>query len=520
MADYLIGIDAGTTNVKAGLFLTSGELFSQGSSGYETFVPGKLMAEQKPADWWNAAVHAITHMLEGVFDKDKDRILSVSVSSQAPSLTAMSKDGTILRDALIWMDRRAEKEMEEILELVGRERFTQITGAAPDSFYLLPKLYWYKMHEPQLYGQTDCILQTNGYINYCLTGEKSYDISHALLSLCVDVKRRAFSKEISEAVGIDFEKILPPISKNESVIGYVTHDASEITLIPEGTPVTAGTTDTIASLLSFGICSPNDAAEITGTSTLAFFAHGGKLTNPGKLMLKQSPISTIPTILNAPINATGASVRWFLDNFGMEKEAQMTGQDAYTLFTQSAKRAAPGSGGVLYFPYLMGERGPLWNTYARGMFIGMTLQTSRDDLARAVLEGTAYALRHLMEEAKKLGAEPESIRVSGGGSKNQLWLKIKASILKIPVLVPDEKCGNAILGDALLAGKAAGVYEDLGKTSREIVQIKKVIEPDSEWAAVYDRMYPYYRKLYEDLDEDLCQMAGVMKEIQKNQHLE
>ena len=515
MAEYLIGIDVGTTNAKAGLFSTDGELVSSASGGYKICSRGEVMAEQNPGDWWRAVCCASKKMLEGVFCPEHDKILGVSVSSQAPTLVAVSEEGRVLRNAIIWMDRRADRELEELLDKVGRERFRAITGAAWDSFYLLPKLYWYRLNEPELYSRTDCVLQANGYINYCLTGEKSFDISHALLSLCMDVRSGTFSKELSEAAGISFEKIFPPVSDNGEVIGRVSQMAFEATGIPKGTPVAAGATDTIASLLSFGISEPGDSAEITGTSTLAFFAHGEKLTDPGRLMLKPSPVSTISSILNAPVNATGASVRWFMDTFGIEQEAGRTGRDAYEIFTESAARANPGSGGILYFPYLMGERGPLWNTYARGMFIGMTLQSARDDMARAVLEGTSYALRHLLSEAERLGARPCSMRVSGGGARNLLWLKIKASVLRIPVLVPDEKCGNAILGDALLAGKAAGIYDDLGKASRDMVKIQKVIEPEPQWADVYDKLYPYYRKLYDDLDCDLNSMAHTMEEVRK-----
>lgn len=517
MAEYLIGIDVGTTNVKAGLFLPTGELCSSGSSGYPTHVGEGLRAEQNPMDWWNAVIYASKMMLRDVFHPDRDRILGISVSSQAPSLVAISRGGEVLRDALIWMDRRAEAELGEIIDKIGEKEFRRITGAAPDSFYLLPKLYWYKKHEPDLYDKTDCILQTNGWINYCLTGEKSFDMSHAMLSLCVDVENCCFSKNMEEITGVKFARIFPEISKNEAIIGNVSHTASVVTGIPEGTPVTAGTTDTIASLLSFGISKPNDAAEITGTSTLAFFAHKEKLTDPGRLMLKKSPVSTIPTILNAPINATGASVKWFLDTFGVEEKAKGMGRDVYEIFTESAGRAEAGSGGVIYLPYLMGERGPLWNTYARGMFIGMTLDTSRDDMARAVLEGTSFALRHLCEEAGKSGVHPKNIRVTGGGAKNSLWLKIKASVLGLPLLVLDEKCGNAIMGDALLAGKAAGIYGDLGKAGKKIARIERIIEPKRDWEEVYTRLYPYYRRFYEALDGELVQMAETMNTIRRKE---
>lgn len=513
MKEYLVGIDIGTTNVKAGLFSTKGELVSQGSASYRTYYPGRNRAEQNPEDWWNASVDAVRRMLSNVRGTDGYKILAISVSSQTPSLVAVDENGKPLRRAMIWMDRRADEELAKITGAVGAERFRQITGASPDVFYLLPKLYWYKRHEPENFRKTRWVLQANGYVNYCMTGEYCMDTSSALLTLCLDVKTGTYAEELEKAVGIKFAEIFPAIYENAEIIGSVNEKAAEVMGLEKGIPVVAGTTDTIAALLSFGLSEPGEAAEITGTSTLTFFTHGKPLSDPGRLMLKKSPLENIPTILNAPINATGASVKWYLENIGINQEEACTSNSIYEVFTENAKKAKPGSGGLIYFPYMMGERGPLWNSHAKGMLLGMTLDTTYREIARSILEGTAYALRHVRDEAKILGAEVRSIRASGGGAQNELWLEIKASVLNIPVLVPDEKCGNAILGDALLAGKAAGIYDSIGKVSKEIVGIRKVIEPNVQWVDVYEELYPYYRKMYEHLDEDLQQLEATMSTL-------
>ena len=513
MKEYLIGIDIGTTNVKAGLFSIKGDLVSQGSAGYQTHYPGRNMAEQNPNDWWEASVKAVRRMMWNLKHAKPYKLLAVSVSSQTPTLAAIDKDGNIVRNALIWMDRRAEQELTEILDKVGKDKFRKITGASPDSFYLLPKLYWYKKHEPENFERTKWVLQANGYVNYRMTDQVSFDTSSALLTLCQDVNTGTYAEEFEHATGICFREIFPPIYENTDIIGAISQSAAEEMGIPAGIPVAAGTTDTIAALLSFGLSEPGEAAEITGTSTLTFFAHGETLTDPGKLMLKKSPIESIPTILNAPINATGASVKWYLENIGINQEEAKSERDIYEVFTQNAQKVRPGSEGLLYFPYMMGERGPLWNSYAKGMFIGMTLDTTYKEIARSILEGTSYAVRHVCDEYRKLGGEPKCIRASGGGAKNELWLRIKASVLNMPVLLPDDKCGNAILGDALLAGKAAGVYEDLGKISKSIVGIQKIIEPDPEWTEIYNNLYPYYRNMYRHLEEDLIKLEETMKTL-------
>ena len=234
-------------------------------------------------------------------------------------------------------------------------------------------------------------------------------------------------------------------------------------------------------------------------------------------MTKPCAISGVPYVFDAPINTSGAALKWYLDALGeidREKAAALN-KNVYDYINEVAENVSAGSNGVMFFPYLLGERAPLWNSHARGMFIGMSLDTKHEDMTRAVFEGTAFALRHVVETVKASGGKVESLRITGGGSKSRTWSKIKASMLRVPVLTLDEKSGDVPFGDTLIAGNAVGVFPDLTKTISELITVREVIQPVDEWADIYDKLYPFYIDLYEALDKDLLRLRNRWIEINK-----
>ena len=220
---------------------------------------------------------------------------------------------------------------------------------------------------------------------------------------------------------------------------------------------------------------------------------------------KKCDLPGMPYIYDAPLSATGASLEWFLNTMGKEYElhASKNNIGRYEYMNIAAEKVKAGSNGVFYYPYLQGERAPLWNSYARGMFIGMSLGTTLDDMARAVLEGTAFAIRHVVEVIKDEGAKVSSLRITGGGAKSRTWSKIKAAMLGVPVLILDEKTGEVPFGDTLIAGKSVGIFENLSESIKELIDVKEVIEPDREWAEYYDDAFPYFKEMYLKLEETL-----------------
>lgn len=505
MEKYLLGIDVGTSTVKACCFTADFHLAAYGKGEYKTYFEGPSYAEQEPEDWWRAAADAIKKIAGQI--EGKGEIAGIAVSSQSPSLIPLDEKGNVLRRAMIWMDRRAEAESDYAANrLIGYERYRRILKSEPDAYYVLPKMLWYREHEPELYERTKIYLQVNGYINYKLTGKYSIDLIHAVAVQGMDYGKQQWSKEIEEAVDIPLREVLPAISKPFDIIGQVTAQAAKITGLKEGTPVAAGATDTISAYYGYGMVSDEGAAEMIGTSSILLFNSSKPLQDYGRLLVKPSPFQREKEILVAAINASGASVEWFRKLFSENGKEKLS----YDTLDRDAASVPPGAGKLIYFPYLSGERSPLFNSYAKGMFIGMTSSTGREHLARAVFEGTSYAVRHNFEEAAKRGVKPQYVVCAGGGAKSREWLKIKASVLNLPLKVMgDEDVDRAALGDAIFAGIGIGLVNTPEEAAKQAVRYKEIIEPNPKWVKIYDRLYPFYRSMYQHLENDLQRLEKI-----------
>lgn len=515
MRKLLLGIDAGTSSVKVCLYRKDCSLVASAKRAYPTCHPHPLYAEQDADQWWEAAVGAIREALGKAVGEG--RVAGIAVSSQSPTMLPVDRDGRPLRKAMIWMDRRAAEECSYLAhQCVGLERYRKILGADPDPYYVQAKLFWYREHEPELYAKTYQILQTNGYLNFKLTGVFSIDMIHAVSVQGMDIQTFTWSPEIETATGLPFQRLFPPISRCDEIIGTVHAAAAQETGLPEGCPVIAGATDAIAAFLGFGIYQEGKAATMIGTSTINFFPRKERVTDYGKLLLKPSPVENVGSLLVAPASTTGASIRWFADTFceDEQREAKKHGCSVFQIMDCRAEAAAPGSGGLIYLPYLSGERGPLWNSYARGMFIGLSLRSNKADMIRSVLEGTSFAVRHIMEENLRLGGRIDAVRVAGGGSESKIWMKIQSAVLNRPVEILDSRgVDQATLGDALLAGKAIGMIENMEEAAQRCIRVKAVIEPEDSWVQVYRELYPYYIDFYRRLDSGLMAFEQTVKKF-------
>lgn len=510
---YLIGMDLGTTNAKGALYDEKGRLVVAASGQYETCYPGEGWAQQNPEAWWSAARDIFRQIADAAGRERMKAVSGICISSQTPTLLPVDSAGRPLRDALIWMDSRAGQELSDILNTVGEERYMAVTGMRPAVSFLPPKLLWYKRHEPELFEKTACFLQVNGYINFKLTGELTMDRDQAALTQCLDAATGSWSQTISEAIGINIAGFFPEPADNSCIIGHVTEAAARETGLSAGTPVAAGSSDAIAAMYASGLTRLGEATEVSGTSSLVFAGTTALPKQDYRAGGHACALKDIPYVYNAPITATGASIKWYMDQFGLyeKQQAQESGRSEFDLLNEEALTAEPGSAGVMFFPYMMGERAPLWNDHAKGMFIGLSMHSRREDMIRAVFEGTAYALRSVLDVFKANGAGIDSLRVVGGGAKSETWLKIKASVLNLPILVLDKKTGDVPFGDALIAGLATGIYEDLTKSIHDIVTVERIIKPDPNWAAAYETRYPFFKEFYEKLDDTLVQYHKVIR---------
>jgi len=505
---YVLGMDCGTTNIKAIILSDAGEIIAEASRPSRPIYPGLGMHEQNADEWWKSAADIFKDLLIQAGFEKAQKIEGICISSHTVSMLPVDKDGKPLRNALIYQDERSNNELHEILDKVGRERFIRIVGGQPSVAFLPNKILWFMKNEPQLFAKTRYILQASSYINYKLTGVFSSDLDQATRTQCLDISTMKWSDEIAEAIGVDLNGILPPLYDVDEVIGTVTREASALTGLPEGIPVLAGCSDAIAAMQATGMCRLGDVGESSGTSSLVFVGSAKQSAPDVPVVTRPCPIDGIPWIFDAPITTTGASLKWYIEKMAGEERFYCSTNELniFNYLNELALKAEPGCGKLLYFPYLMGERAPLWNDHARGMFIGLSMTTSRSDLIRSVFEGTAFALRHVIETVRESGGCAESLRVCGGGAKSRTWNLIKASVLNMPVYVMDETSGDVPVGDCLIVGHKLGVFPNLEEASKKIIKTKEMILPDPAWVKVYDGLYPFYISMYKHLDEDLARL--------------
>lgn len=512
-APYLLGMDCGTTNIKAVLLGENG-VVAEASRPNRFLSPGPGMQEQDARHWWRNAAE-IFHDLRSQAGEAMANLRGICISSHTVSLLPLDENGEPLRNALTYQDTRSAGELEEILDAVGRDRFVSIVGGQPSVAFLPNKLLWYRRHEPELYARTACFLQASSYIVYKLTGQLTTDIDQASRTQCMDVATMGWSKEIAAAIGVDLDALLPAPRPVDEIVGAVTAGAAAETGIPEGVPVVAGCCDAMASIYAAGLSCLGEAAESSGTTSLVFVGGKNQSATDVPVVTRPCAIDGIPWIFDAPIQASGAAIRWFIDTLGAQEqaEAKAAGKDIYTYLNELALTARPGAGGLIFFPYLLGERAPLWNDHARGMFIGLSMTTSRAELVRSVFEGTSYALRHVIETVRKSGGEARLLRICGGGAKSRTWAMIKASVLHMPVYLLDDASGDVPVGDALIAGHRVGVFPDLTEAMDRVIKVKEVIDPIPQWEAAYDKIYPYYVDMYQHLDADLKRLKETVNQL-------
>lgn len=513
--NYLLGMDCGTTNIKAIILGEDGTVVAEASRPSKFMNPGPNMQEQDANEWWSNTVEIFRSLTEQAGHDRVKRIRGISVSSHTVTMLPVDAEGNPLRNAMTYQDNRSAEELHYIVDTIGFDRLVKIVGGQPAVAFLPNKILWFKKHEPELYAKTACFLQASSFINYKLTGKMTMDIDQATRTQCLDISTMEWSKEIGDVIGVDLDEKLPKPRLVDEIIGFVTEEAAKTTGLMEGVPVIAGCSDAMASMHATGMSRLGEAGESSGTTSLVFVGSDVKSAPDIPVVTKPCTIDGMPWIFDAPIQTSGAALKWFIEKMAAEEVTYAKEQNLniYTYLNELALESKPGAGGLFFFPYLLGERAPLWNEYARGMFIGMGMDMKRSDLVRAVFEGTAFALRHVIETVKEAGATAELLRICGGGAKSRTWCQIKASMLNMPVYVMDDKSGDVPVGDALIVGHKLGVFPELTKAAEKIVKVNEIIEPVEEWVEAYDKLYPYYVEMYKHLDTDLKSLKNTVDQL-------
>lgn len=504
MSKLMLGVDLGTTGLKTALVSSSGEPIAEAGVEYPTHYPHPNWAEQDPEDWWQALRTTVCEVMAH-YDQPDPALAGISISSQAPVIVPMSAGGQPLMSGIIWADKRAEAECEVLRSAVGEERMSQITANSISSFLAAPTYVWLKRHRPDVFSQTYKFLMANSYLNFRLTGRYTMDVSQSLLQLLVDASTNDWSLEILDALDLPIEKF-PKIHQCLDVIGEVNKEAAGELTIPVGTPVLAGTTDTTAAMAGMGIAQNGQAFLSQGTGS-----------NIGLCVTEPRPnrhLICIPHafpgrwMLSAVMTSTGASMKWFVNELSARDRdlARESGLDPYSFVTAPAETSQPGSGGVVFLPYLMGEQAPIWDRNARGVFVGISASTSRGDMVRAIMEGIAFGIRQNFQVFVDDGWEVGDVRIQGGAARNSLWNQIISDVTDHTVVVPPGSSG-APIGDALIAGLATGVYPSVEAAMAVCPEPKATHVPNPAAVAIYDRLYPVYEDLYGKLSDTFQNLA-------------
>jgi xylulokinase len=476
----ILSIDIGSTSTKAALYRSDGTLAASQSMNYDIQYPHPGWAEQDPNIWWDATrlcCHQILKNLSG------EEICVVSVSGQAPGCVTIDRQGKSLRPAILWMDRRAVPQVEMLRILLGAERAAKISGNTLDSYFGGLKWAWFRQNEPLQYDKTWKFLQANNYISYRLTGEISTDPSQAgLCSPCFNLRDRCWDSSICDLMDLDLEK-LPPIFPSKEIIGQVTTAASVETGLPVGIPVICGGGDFACACLGAGVVQQGSAAMMLGTS--------GNLLVPASLKTDPRLLNTIHvTGENLSFGAVmaGGAVNWFTTMLGVDQP------DIFNLLDAEAAQTLPGAEGLIFLPYLMGERTPIWDPHARGVFIGLSTSHTRGHLYRAVLEGVAFAFRQMMEIISNTGTPIKEIIAINGGARSSLWRQIFADILQVPIRWRPTSGGTS-LGAAFLAAQSCVDNLPIADLSAWLEPTQDTF-PNQNSVRSYHSQYEIYCSLY------------------------
>ena len=505
---HLLGIDLGTSSVKALLSTETGRILGWGSAGYPILRPHPGWAEQRPGDWWRATVAAVRQALSCARDTSAP-IAAVGLSGQMHGTVLLDRAGQLLAPAVIWPDQRSHRQVQEITGRIGADRLIELTGSPVATGFQAATIHWVQQERPGLWQQVHTVLLPKDYLRYRLTGETHTDPSDGSGTLLLDVRRRDWSPEVLAALDIDAAR-LPPVHPSAAVAGHLSRQAAEALGLPAGVPVVTGAADTACGALGAGT--------VDGRTLLLTISTGGQIVLPapevevdraGRVHTFCGALAPGPDQAGwyqmAAILCAGMALRWLRDQVfcvpGRPDGA------AYARMVAWAEPVPAGARGLLFLPYLAGERTPHMDPQARGLFLGLTVGHGRAELVRAVLEGVVLACYDAYLVLAELGARPERIVVAGGGARSRLWQQIVADVFGLPVQRLQVGQQSA-LGAVLLAGGGAGLFAP-ASTARAWASYGPPVEPDDGRHATYQALFALFRGAYRKHRADFRQLQGV-----------
>ncbi|MGD0003109.1 MAG: FGGY family carbohydrate kinase [Anaerolineaceae bacterium] len=502
----VLAIDIGTQSSRAALVDFSGNILASAAQAYDLESPAPGWAQQDARLWWQSSVANIRR----VFEKSgisPGSVAAVAAGSQMHAAIPIDFSGEVLVPAVqLWCDKRCAGFVAELGKRTEIQEAFSLVGNVPTAAWLGLKIMWLQANRPDVYHKTWKVLTAGAYITYQLTGGfPVIDYSEASGSFLMDAKRRTWSSHMFDLLGLDAEK-LPLLLPSSQVAGKVSRQAAQTTGLLEGTPVAVGAGDMLCTLLAAGLTQTGRAVDITGTSSIICIYTNQPVLDQRLMNLHHCMPGWITFGIS---DSGGGSLKWFKDAFCQEEKeiAALSGGSPYRLLDEQAEQVEPGAEGLLFYPYLLGER-TLGSPYSRGVFFGLSPRSSKGALARAIMEGVSFEMLRSLEIARQSGMQVDQIRLVGGGAQSPLWCQIKANIYQLPVAVLKTFEGGT-LGAAILAGVAGGVFPDEASVADQVVQIDHVLFPDPGQADLYQRMYEVYKQLHDRMIDPFERLAQI-----------
>ncbi|WP_072873373.1 xylulokinase [Alicyclobacillus tolerans] len=492
----LLGIDVGTSGVKVLLMDIDGHILAVSTERYEVLHERPLFAEQDPEVWWEKTCLAIRKVIE-ISGCSSDSIQGIGLTGQMHSLVVLDSDGKVIRPAILWSDQRTQPECDWMNEHIGSSHILRFTANPALPNFTATKLQWIRQHEPYHFKKIAKILLPKDYIRYCLTGEYASDVSDASGTLLFDVRNRHWSQEMCERLEIPMEW-LPRVLESPELTGTVNPTAAAKTGLQIGTKVVAGAGDQASGAVGNGIVRSGVVSSTIGTSGVVFaFAKNIVQDEQGRL---HSFCHAVPGAWHVMgvTQAAGGSLQWYAKQFAPLEQAlaETLAEDVYNLLAKEAAQVAAGSEGLVYLPYLLGERTPHLDPYARAVFFGVTVRHKRAHFVRGIMEGVSFSLRDSLSLIEDLQLPIEEIRLSGGGAKSDLWCSIQTNIYGRSVHTVESDEGPAF-GAAILAGVGTGCFVDVESACDLLIMRKHTYHPQLDEMNLYNRQYAVYKEIYE-----------------------
>lgn len=506
-----LGLDIGTSATKALLLEESGRIVAVSSVEHPIAQPRAGWSEQQPADWWRSAVAAAREVLTraGI---GPEQVAAVGLSGQMHGSVLLGDDATAsggqadaLRPAILWNDQRTAQECAAIEAAVGgRRQLVELSGNAALPGFTLPKLLWVRKHEPEVWKRVRHVLLPKDFVRFRLTGELATDVGDAAGTLLLDVEKRAWSDDLCSAAGID-KALLPRCVESAAVVGQVTAWAAQQTGLKAGTPIVAGSGDNMCGAVGAGVVEPGMVLAAIGTSGVIYL----HTDRPRKDVLEKQVAGRLHCMCAATGPASWCVTGCMLSAGGALKWARDTiaPGESYDKLIAEAERVPPGCEGLVFLPYLTGERCPYPDPSARGGWIGLTTRHTRAHLIRAVIEGVTFGMAQILDLARSIGAEVRAVRITGGGNRSAMWRQMQADLYGVPLEIAGDDEGGSALGAAILAGSGVGTLGPVAEACRRMIKVRGLIPPRAQVSMQYANSRATYAQLYQDLRERFKDLA-------------